>query len=75
MRKIIYQDGYNHLTSPHAAANGYTFCGLCFQFTEDTFKPSSEPEDATSKATSNIVDCPDCVELIDWCRGVRILKT
>ena len=76
-KKIIYQDGFNHLVSSRDAADGYTICGLDFQFLDDVRVPiySMENENARSEATSQIVDCHECIEIIMWCRGVRVAIT
>ncbi len=64
-REFFESEGVVHLGS--ALGNGYTLCGCAIEGFEDDLPPQKP----TNRRT---VDCPDCVLIIEACRGVRVYR-
>jgi len=54
----VKSDGFVHAT--HVMEKNFTFCGIAH--TDD---------DEISTETSNKIDCPRCIQFIDYCKSFR----
>lgn len=64
-REYYEAEGNVHLGA--ANGDGRTLCGLALEGFEDELPPQKPSKCRT-------VDCPDCIAVIDQCRGVRVYR-